>query len=59
MFQSRDQSNLVVSTRLVKNIFGAKIEIFKFYCHENDISEQKNVSDKNNLENFGGKQKRK
>ena len=56
MFQSRDQSNLVVSTRLVKNIFGAKIGIFKFYCHENDISEQKNVSDKNNLENFGGKQ---
>ena len=39
------------SCRVEKSLFGAKKKIFKFYCHENDISEQKNVSDKNNLEN--------
>ena len=43
------------SCRVEKSLFGAKKKIFKFYGHENDISEQKNVSDKNNLENWAGK----
>ena len=53
MFLSHDQSMLAGGCRVVENLFRAKIRIFKFYCHENDISDQKNISaDKNNLANL-------